>query len=638
MSELDNRKKRILAILYHSESEYVTSQEISDAMNLSIRTIKTAVKELKEYGRRTGLFDIQSIASKGLHLSVHRNSKFLQLLRYENPAELSRSDSDQFSRIIQMMSILVKKDSYVSKSELLNQLFISESTFYSDLFILREKLKEYNIQLVHKTNYGYRIIGSELDKRLLINCTGIVGSTSNKELVIDAYDVVTDAFIKNKYQVDEQIIQNITNHVVLTVSRLRHNSPITENVEFNQENSVEYKISTDILQSLIRKYQIYISSPDIMQREAEVLAQIILGKSRYSQDDALKEKINLFIHDALKAIYAKYSINFESNESLQVYLSLHLVPLYYRAHSRTQLKNPLAVSIQQDFPLSYDIALYFSDLFQEKFNLFITRDEVSYLSLYFNYGIETSPKTNPTKNILILTTMRFSETVLLRHQIMSWFQNEIANIDFVNPDSNEISLKNYDAVFSTDSNLEKYHGGVTTLHAIPTEADRRRMNMALNGYSTVDTILSKFRPDLFYCGPIHDKTEAIRIVCSNAEKTVKGLDLKEDLTRTILYRETIATTYFGNGIAIPHPLTPITSETYVSVAISDKPIRWDAEHNVRIVMLVLIERNNPKALQLWHYISNFVHDTSRIRDFLDHPDYESLLTALRESLLPFYSQ
>ena len=71
MSELDNRKKRILAILYHSESEYVTSQEISDAMNLSIRTIKTAVKELKEYGRRTGLFDIQSIASKGLHLSVH---------------------------------------------------------------------------------------------------------------------------------------------------------------------------------------------------------------------------------------------------------------------------------------------------------------------------------------------------------------------------------------------------------------------------------------------------------------------------------------------------------------------------------------------------------------------------------------
>lgn len=638
MSELDNRKKRILAILYHSESEYVTSQEISDAMNLSIRTIKTAVKELKEYGRRTGLFDIQSIASKGLHLSVHRNSKFLQLLRNENPAELSRSDSDQISRIIQMMSILVKKDSYVSKSELLNQLFISESTFYSDLFILREKLKEYNIQLVHKTNYGYRIIGSELDKRLLINCTGIGGSTSNKELVIDAYDVVTDAFIKNKYQVDEQIIQNITNHVVLTVSRLRHNSPITENVEFNQENSVEYKISTDILQSLIRKYQIYISSPDIMQREAEVLAQIILGKSRYSQDDALKEKINLFIHDAFKAIYAKYSINFESNESLQVYLSLHLVPLYYRAHSRTQLKNPLAVSIQQDFPLSYDIALYFSDLFQEKFNLFITRDEVSYLSLYFNYGIETSPKTNPTKNILILTTMRFSETVLLRHQIMSWFQNEIANIDFVNPDSNEISLKNYDAVFSTDSNLDKYHGGVTTLHAIPTEADRRRMNMALNGYSTVDTILSKFRPDLFYCGPIHDKTEAIRIVCSNAEKTVKGLDLKEDLTRTILYRETIATTYFGNGIAIPHPLTPITSETYVSVAISDKPIRWDAEHSVRIVMLVLIERNNPKALQLWHYISNFVHDTSRIRDFLDHPDYESLLTALRESLLPFYSQ
>lgn len=638
MRELDNRKKKILAILYHSESEYITSQEISAAMNLSIRTIKTAVKELKEYGRKTGLFDIQSIASKGLQLSVHRKSEFLQILRDENPAEISRSDSDQFSRIIRMMAILVKNDDYVSKTEILNQLFISESSFYSDLFILREKLREYNIQLVHKTNYGYRIIGSELDKRLLINCMGIGESKSNRELVIATYKVVTDVFIKNKYQADEQIIQNITNHVVLTVNRLKQNNPITENIEFNQKDSIEYRISSEILQSLIKKYQIYISSPNIIQREAEVLAQIILGKSRYSQDDALKERINLFIHDALKAIYAKYSINFESNESLQVYLSLHLVPLYYRAHSRTQLKNPLAITIQQDFPLSYDIALYFSVLFQDKFNLYITRDEVSYLSLYFNYGIETSPKTKPTKNILILTKMRFSETVLLRHQIMSWFQNEIANIDFVNPDSNDISLENYDAVFSTDSNLERYHGGVTTLHAIPTEADRRRMNMALNGYSTVDTILSKFRPDLFYCGPIRDKKEAIKIVCSNAEKTVKGLDPKENLTSMILYRETIATTYFGNGIAIPHPLTPITSETYVSVAISDKPIRWDAEHNVRIVMLVLIERNNPKALQLWHYISNFVHDTNRIRDFLDHPDYESLLTTLRESLLPFFNQ
>ena len=101
---------------------------------------------------------------------------------------------------------------------------------------------------------------------------------------------------------------------------------------------------------------------------------------------------------------------------------------------------------------------------------------------------------------------------------------------------------------------------------------------------------------------------------------------------TIEAREDISPTYFGNHIAVPHPLTPLSKDTFVSVAILDKPIRWDATHMVQLIMLVSVEKNNPKAFQIWHYLSNLVRNDDTLDMILKNPTYEAFIQSLTTSL------
>ncbi len=71
---------------------------------------------------------------------------------------------------------------------------------------------------------------------------------------------------------------------------------------------------------------------------------------------------------------------------------------------------------------------------------------------------------------------------------------------------------------------------------------------------------------------------------------LKNISWMMSLLEVIKAREQITSSYFGNCIAVPHPLTPFSDETFVSLGVLKKPIAWDKNHNVRVVMLVSIER------------------------------------------------
>ncbi len=109
------------------------------------------------------------------------------------------------------------------------------------------------------------------------------------------------------------------------------------------------------------------------KNELNFLTLIILGKIDYTGNDHIQEKVNHFIDQAFESIYQKFSINFDSIDNLRLLLALHLVPLFYRIQSGTQLTNPLDASIHQSFPQAHDIALYFSMLVRNEFQLVVSK-------------------------------------------------------------------------------------------------------------------------------------------------------------------------------------------------------------------------------------------------------------------------
>lgn len=89
---------------------------------------------------------------------------------------------------------------------------------------------------------------------------------------------------------------------------------------------------------------------------------------------------------------------------------------------------------------------------------------------------------------------------------------------------------------------------------------------------------------------------------------------------------------------MPHPLSPITDETFVSVLIAENPIEWNSTHDAQIIMLISIEKNNPRAFQFWHYISSIVQNESKINKFLQNPTYDYFIKILKESLKSEFSK
>jgi len=230
---------------------------------------------------------------------------------------------------------------------------------------------------------------------------------------------------------------------------------------------------------------------------------------------------------------------------------------------------------------------------------------------------------------LIITSLRKSETVLLRHKILTWFPNQIAEIIFITGDNDDFDTEDYDAIFSTDRNSEKYKGGITLISIFPDEKDFEKINLAINGYTDTDSILEKFSEDCYFYGEVKDKEEILDIICRNAIEKYK---LDDEFLEVIKAREQITSSYFGNCIAVPHPLTPFSDETFVSLGVLKKPIAWDKNHNVRVVMLVSIEKNNPKAFQFWYYMSTFVRNEELLQNFFKKPSFLRFTEILKISL------
>lgn len=626
---LSKRQYLLLSFYIDNRGTYISSKELAEQFHISVRTVKNELKIVREFCAPYESFVLETLASKGTRLRV------LDADSFQNDIEILRSRTQKLTgnsknRVHAIMKLLLDATGYVTKYTLMETFFISESTLYHVLNDIKSILTQYHLCLTHKTNLGYKIEGRELDKRMCIARHEIMDDTTDHFTltadVSNIYNVIADVFFKYHYQINEQTLQNITAHITLTIRRVKKGHVVTDMIEQDVCESIEHKISTEILSRFLSIYHI---KKQYMENEINLLTLTILGKLDYSRNDQLQKEVNDFINDSFLYIRNKFCVNFEPAESLKLFLALHLVPLIYRIKSNTQLNNLMAPEIKQSFPLAYDIALYFTILMKERFNLSVAADEVSYLSLYFNYGLENIHLGHSAKKILILTSLRKSETVLLRHKILTWFPNQIAEIVFMESDTTDFETEDYDAIFSTDTDSEKYKGGITPIRIFPDEKDYEKINLAINGYTDMSSILEKFSEDCYFYGNVNDKDEILDIVCQNA---IHKYHLDEGFLEVIKDREQITSSYFGNAIAIPHPLTPFSDDTFVSLGILEKPIAWDKQHRVRIVMLVSIEKNNPKAFQLWYYLSTFVRNEELLTNFLKTPSYDHFISILQSSL------
>lgn len=629
---LTQRQLTILSILYDERKDYIAATYIARECGISVRTVKSEIEILKGKIIECSAV-LVSLPSKGYQLIIDDSESFESFMRdCRHQLNSEHSMNEQPIRIKFIILMLLNNQHYVKKKKIQSSLNVSDSTLYLDLKEVKKIIARYNLELVYKSGSGYCILGKEKDKRSCLAYEDVYSLSldSNATFTADLKKINTikemlvEIFLKNEYKISEVLFESLIMHLLLTLQRIEKGYLIEDTYEQNDCDDKEFQIAQDIFNQCIH-------SEHNLQYEIAYLAINLRGKRDYVDYKSVSDEIITFIAESLMKIHSEFGVDFSRSIDLKVVLALHFVPLLSRMQNNMQLKNLLLKEIKQSFPFAFDIAQYFGLLIYEKYHIRISEDEAAYFTLYFNYGLENIVHNSDGKKLLVISSLKQSETILLRQKIYQWFEKQILKLDFINPsDLQRVEISEYDVLFTTEKVDTITRGAAVSINLFPNEKDFAKMNLAINGYDSIDSILNCFSPELFYVGTAADRLEIVHHLIDMAST---HFHLPPKFAQLVLERESLSSSYFANQVAMPHPLYPFSSQTFIAAAILEESIDWDENQPVKLVLLVSTEMNNPKAFQIWPYLSSLVCSKDLVDQVLKNHSYEHFISVLKASLL-----
>lgn len=630
---LNARQKEILKEFEKHSPSYLAADYLAETFNVSLRTIQSDIKKIREFlsSDRNNCAELISIASKGSKLIIKDH------ITYEKEMVGDKADSlqNQSDRVRTLCLLLLNIKKPVSRQFLADKMFVSTSTLTSDLKEADNVLKNFGLMIERKRHAGIEIVGNEYDKRKCLLQLGHIEIHQNKHdleskerMRQDIEKIIVSVLLKHHYHISDTLFQNLVVHIEMAIKRMNRGFYINNGeLRIDSELEAEKKAAEEIFTKLVDRFHFKVNDSEIIN-----LAIYIKGKSDYENDDYISEEVNSFILHSLNEIKDKFDIDFTQEIELRISLALHLMPLLTRVEYHIQNDNQLLDQIKQSFPLAFDIAAYMCLLLQEKTKKKVQEGEIAYLAIYFNQFLSKQNDISGKQRVLIITSLKRSESILLRQRFATWFSNEISFVTLLN--TNEVQQSNieeFDVIFTTEQTEFTERIGAILISFFPSESEYSKIKLAIDGFKDKFEIINLFSEKNFCFEDFKNKENVIGKICEMSSDEVNGK--VGELLTAVQLREELGSSYFGNKIALPHPINPLASQTFVSVVLLKNEIEWDADHNkVRLIMLVAIEKNNAKVFQLWNYLSKIIQEKSFVNQLLRNPTFENFRNLLSQLL------
>lgn len=601
---LTKRQIHIFLEFCGQENTYLKANHFADELNVSLRTIQNDIKAIKSEFAKEPSFVIESKVPFGTRVSISDHDAFHALIaKLENENESSTTDKE--GRIHKLIIFLLNQRKSVRLSTCADYIFVSKSTLLNDLKDCETILKNHSLRLIQSVGYLW-IDGLERDKRMCLIeldqayikiASSNPLSTSETNRLDFIKKTITQEFLDKKYSISDVEFQNIVIWINISIKRIDNFFYLNEeDIDDEMNYAKEIEIATNIYSKIEKHFYLRVPQPEI-----NFLALYISNHSNFSDADYISDDLNSFIVEALRKIHDAYPTDFTHDMTLRMELALHCVALISRARNNVQIKNEMLDYIKQTFSYAFEIATYFSYLLSDKYHIRIKESETAFLAIYFNKSILEQTNMNGTKRICIITNLQRSQYFLLEQFLYEKLQKYISSIDFVTSQELENEdLDKYDVFFSTEDNHAVEIGLATKIHFFPDENEFEKIRARIEGFKNIEDTLDLFDPRLFAVKDFNTKAEVQNWLVSKASHLYNV----ENLSQEIELREEFGSTYFGNGIAILHPLHSTVSDSFIGEIILKKHIVWDSEGNhVKVVFLLCIERSNLEAFKAWDFLS-----------------------------------
>lgn len=633
---LNQRQIEILLEFCNHTDEYLTGTYLADKFNVSLRTVQGDIKIIREELAEETCAKIVSKSAKGSMVEVRDYEEFSTFVTSLYQQYTTVSLNYPVNRVSKMTFLLLNRHRAVSLLDLEEEFYISRSTVLNDLKRVEELLNKFDLELMRGNN-KVMIDGFEMNKRHCLSEQDLyLAYTKDEQQEVVFFDerqiakiqnVLTDVFVEHQYHIMDMDFNNTILFLNIMICRMNDGFYVQPNeIDVTEELGEEYNVAKDVLIEISKKFFVKVTDDEV-----RYLALYLKGQGDNRDLDMISSQMHEFVDNALEAIKDNFNVNFSDRTNLRIALALHCMSLLVRAKYDMQIKNDMLEYIRESFPLGYDIAIYFAYLFSIGLGgKKVSEDEIALLAVHFYSALLEMNHRKNKKKILVISSLKNSMTTLFKQTVLKWFPEHVATVNFI--DSRVMipeMLDSYDVFLTTEKGEFFEKGLAMYVNAFPKPNDYINIKLNLDGFRNLEDIINVFRPELFKCIKSGDKHEILVQMCANASELYET----EGLFEQVMQREGIGSSYFSKDIAVPHPMNAVSSDTYIVVRFSEKPIIWDEEKNkVKLVMLMHIGRNNPQAFQMWNYLSKLFASKGLIEQLAENATYDHFITLIKAAL------
>ncbi|WP_172397936.1 BglG family transcription antiterminator [Gilliamella apicola] len=642
MSKFSYQRLDDLFDFFLLKKEPILIKDIASTINVSERTIRTDISNLNDY-----LIDknakIKLIRQKGYILDCEDEKKIIDWWGNFNKTEGYSLLGSLKERQNYLFALLLNEQKYYSVYELMEHLCISKNTLYIYLKNIRKTLSNYNLKLINNTNTGFKVIGTEYDKRkaildlFLINDlqSYLVGFTDLEKLFLTNIDLDLLKTLESKHLYSLQLLdsdfyhKNIISTIALAIARVKEGLTINE-ISIEVPKLMDHALDAIYLFLKEIENSFSITLP-INEINYFILTLSINVPRLIKNPKNHPSESSIIVDELLTSIYETSNLNWTKDKILFEDLVNHIENFIKISSIDKERKNPILSTIINSFPFAYSLSLTHLGVIGKKYNIFFSEDEVGYIALHIAGAIERHKAKTQQLNVIIVCGGGFAMSKIIESKINKKFPNKF-NIKKTYSYA-EFQLSNISDIDLTITTLPFTQENTPTVYIDMSNIDKAIDD--LKYYLTDDQInnnvMQLFNPENFYYFDT-DKLSKKDLLVKMAVDLEKQNIVSADFVSSVLERESLQTTLINDVIAIPHSMTMIANRSRVSVAIFPNGIQWEKDKKCNFIFLLAISKtDNEITDNLYDLILNLIDDKAMTKQLLKaytFHEFKNLLSIL----------
>lgn len=611
--------KRLLSILkefMNSPSSYLTSSYLSKILGVTARTVRSDLKELDEilnpYGGK-----IHSKKGIGYKLKIVNDinfSNFINTVFNEKAKEKDNVPTSPEERVEYIIKKLLEIKGCITLEELCDELYVSTSTIKKDLKTVKSILQDYRLVVASRLNKGIRIEGNEIDKRFCMAEYFLNRSQLDRIDLAEFYveniivfkdvdlqrieEVLIEELSKSNFPLADIALKNLIIHIAIAIKRIKKSNYINQKNEKMKrlESEYEYIIAKNIVKTLENEFKIKIPSSEIYYVTIHLLGSKVLDERKEVElTQFIEQDIKKLIFKILIEIDRKLNLDFTHDKRLTCGLALHLKPTFHRMNFNMNLRNPWLDEVKTRYPLAFQAGVIAAQIIEKETSYSIDESEIGYLAMHFGGALERRKRgTDAKKRVAIICSSGMGSSSLLLAKLKNSLSN---NIDLIGTfplhQLNIVVSLSPDIILTTVPIKEDIPIPKILVNAVLEDSELNEIKSKVENieYCKNDEVDFEdlFTPELFFTKIKFESKEKV-LDFLTSQMVDKGY-IDNDIKKSILDREKLSSTAIGNLVAIPHALQVVEVPSCVCIGILDKPIVWDQNKKVQLVMVLSISKN-----------------------------------------------